>query len=168
MVTHLEDVSVELFADYGIPTELGEDTSPPAFDSGDGSTLAVIGFVGQGLRGALLLVALDSAIAAWLETMGQAEGDAADVLGEFSNMLLGRLKTRLLPEGIALSVSTPTTASGNKLRVSGPSAHAHWLSLEGRNWNARVRLETTFDPDFTHQVTDNHDAPAEAGAAIFF
>ena len=168
MVDHLEEACVELFAAYEIEAALAP--APVSFLDSDvaPATLAVIGFVGPGVRGSLIMVALESAVRGWLAAMGEPEGDPADVLGEFSNMLLGRLKTRLLPDGLALQVSTPATASGKGIRLSTPLLHSQWVSLAGANWEAKVRLDTTFDANFALERTEEREAPAQAGDAIFF
>ena len=168
MVSHLEQVAVELFDAYGIPAEAGAASEVVFEPAGAASNLAVMGFVGEGIRGALIMIALDSAVVAWLKAMGETSGDPADVLGEFANMLLGRLKTRLIPEGLPLQVSTPTTASGNGLRLSTPPASSRWIGVRGKDWDVKVRLDTTFDSHFQLQDVRAAEAPAEAGEAIFF
>lgn len=169
MVNHLEQASVELFAAYELEAELVEFVPLPRFDEDAlPATLAVLGFVGDGVRGSLVMVALESAVRTWLGAMGDADGDPADVLGEFANMLLGRLKTRLLPEGLPLQVSTPATASGKGIRLAGAPEHSEWVSLAGASWQAKVRLDMTFDASFTLRRGEGHEDPAQAGDAIFF
>ena len=102
MARHLGDAAVELFASYGMaiaPTGarvdglMGDDLA-----SHEASVLGVIGYVGDKVRGALVLVTSQSTIEAWHSAMGGLENaDVCDTLGEYSNMLLGHLKGRLLP-----------------------------------------------------------------------
>lgn len=167
MVTHLEQAAVELFEAYGIPARTSEVRSGASALMAEPSNLAVIGFVGEGVRGALIMTAPESTVLAWLNAMGETSGDCADVLGEFANMLLGRLKTALLPEGVPLQVSTPTTAAGNGLRLSTPPALSRWFALLGESWALKVRIDVTFEPSFALRASADV-APAQAGDAIFF
>lgn len=168
VVKHLEVSAVELFEAYCMPARTVEAPRGESVPAAEPSILAVIGFVGEGARGALIMIAQESAVLAWLRLMGETGGDSADVLGEFANMLLGRLKTRLLPEGLSLQVSTPTTASGN-LRLSAPPAFSKWLVVQGEGWELKVRLDATFERHFAlREVAATEAAPAQAGEAIFF
>jgi CheY-specific phosphatase CheX len=168
MVTHLEHAAVELFAGYALAVEITETPRARCEGPDDPACLAVIGFVGDGLRGALAMIARESTTLAWLNAMGEPSGDPADVLGEFANMLLGRLKTRLLPAGLRLQVSTPTIACGNGLRLSTPPALSNWLGLRGDGWDLQVRLDTTFEASFLLREASTAESPAQAGEAIFF
>ncbi|HEY8945876.1 MAG TPA: chemotaxis protein CheX, partial [Polyangiaceae bacterium] len=91
MVGHLCHAIRELFADYGITVERSEDKTALAQSPGI-SGLAVIGYAGEHVRGALVMSAAEQATRAWLSALGVSDGECADTLGEFSNMLLGRLK----------------------------------------------------------------------------
>lgn len=169
MVTHLESEAVELFATYDVPAAPASARSAPGLQGLAGAaTLAVIGFVAKGLRGSLVMLALEAAVSKWLGAMGDESGDPVDALGEFANMLLGRLKNRLLLEGLVLQVSTPTTASGNQLRLSMPPGQSRWLVLEGQGWDVQIRLEADFDAEFALEEQSARQPPAEAGEAIFF
>jgi CheY-specific phosphatase CheX len=169
MVTHVEAEAVELFATYEVPATPAALHSAPGLQGlTEAATLAVIGFVGKGVRGSLVMLALEAAVSKWLAAMGDDSGDPVDALGEFANMLLGRLKNRLLLEGLVLQVSTPTTAAGNQLRISAPSGRSQWLLLEGGDWDVQIRLDADFDADFALQEQSARQAPAEAGEAIFF
>jgi CheY-specific phosphatase CheX len=168
MVSELEAAAVELFEAYCIPARKSEFARGAGAAAPEPSNLAVMGFVGEGVRGALIMSASEASVVAWLEAMGETSGDCADVLGEFANMLLGRLKTRLIPVGLPVQVSTPTIASGN-LRLSIPPVLSKWLVLEGEAWQLRIRLDTTFEPHFAlRELGSTEAAPAQAGEAIFF
>ncbi len=169
MVTHLEAEAVELFATYEVPATPASPSSTPGLHGLTGAaTLAVIGFVGKGVRGSLVMLALEASVSKWLAAMGDAGGDPVDALGEFANMLLGRLKNRLLLEGLVLQVSTPTTAAGNQLRLAMPPGESRWLLLAGQGWDVQIRLEADFEADFVLEEHGTRQAPAEAGAAIIF
>ncbi len=168
IVSQLEAAAMELFDAYRIAVRKSEVARGVGASASEPSNLAVVGFVGEGIRGSLVMVARESSVLAWLEAMGETSADCADVLGEFANMLLGRLKTRLIPEGLPVQISTPTTGSGN-LRLSIPPVLSKWLVLEGEDWELRIRIDTTFEPQFAlRERRSTEAAPAQAGEAIFF
>jgi CheY-specific phosphatase CheX len=169
MLAHLKDVAQELFAAYGFPVRLVEAAAPSILVAPDRHAgMAVIGFVGTGVRGALVMVALESAIRAWLAAAGESGSDPADALGEFSNMLLGRLKSRLLGEGLTLQLATPATAIGTGLKLSTPPPQSAWVALESTNWGVEIRIEAHFSGDFALENGGRHSAPALAGEGILF
>jgi CheY-specific phosphatase CheX len=167
MATHLADVTVELFAAYDIRVERAAATSAPLGWT-ETSGMAITGYVGKHVRGALVMIATESAAAAWLKAIGAEEGELADTLGEFSNMLLGRLKGRLLVEGLPILLATPTTASANGFRLSVPPPQSSWQVFDGPGWWMSTRLDAAFDSGFALQATDDRGKPAEAGESILF
>lgn len=170
MERHLREATFDLFASYGVPVEHSEGR-PDGIPQGDEqSVMAVIGFAGEKVRGALILVASKPAIERWLAAIGpvDARPDHYDALGEFSNMLLGRLKGRLLPEGFPILLSTPTTASGGALRLMQSSCPSSAFSVTGSGWGLDVRIDATFADDFALQPGDQRGSGAEAGDMLLF
>jgi CheY-specific phosphatase CheX len=159
-----------MFADFGLPIERVPAAPPVASArSTETAVVAIIGYVGTGVRGALILIALQSTVATWVARMGSEGADTADALGEFSNMLLGRLKARLLPEGMTIQLATPTIATGNGIRLSVPPSRSASLTFEESAGTLRLRLDANFDLDFALAETSNGDAPpAKAGETILF
>jgi CheY-specific phosphatase CheX len=159
-----------MFADFEIAIQRVHAAPPVTSVRGtEPSTVAIIGYVGPGVRGALIMVATENTVASWLTRMGSEGADVGDALGEFSNMLLGRLKTRLLPEGLTIQLATPTIASGSGIRLSIPPNRSTSLVFEESAGNLRLRLDAHFDPDFVLAETSERDAPAaQAGEAILF
>jgi len=161
------DVAIELFAAYDVPIE--QCAAPSAEGLGNETyCMSSIGYVGHGVKGVLILAATRAAAEAWTSAAGGLECDLVDTVGEFSNMLLGRLKGRLLKEGIPISLATPMTVIGDGLRISvapGPGASS-WQFFEGPGWHLGTRLDAAFEPDFQREETPA--APAEAGDAILF
>ena len=170
MDRHLTAAAVELFASYGVSVQRLSDTGERAPMSDKQTVMAMIGFAGDKIRGALVLTASRSAVENWLAVLGEAEGsaDVCDALGEFSNMLLGRLKARLLPEGFPILLSTPTSASGGGLRLATPAGPSAWLAFEGPTWRFDVRIDATFEEGFALQASEDREAPAEAGEMLLF
>jgi CheY-specific phosphatase CheX len=167
MQEHLASSVVDLFQAYGIDVEPCPQRGLP---SEDGKFCAsIIGYVSEGVRGALVLAATPSAVRAWRVAYdGDASGDLCDTIGEFSNMLLGRLKTRLLPEGLSILLATPTTAIGLDLGFPPPGATSAWLEFQGQPGRVSVRLEALFDRNFVLQKPEVEEAVAEAGEMMLF
>ena len=114
MAHHLMDVAIELFAAYDLPIEhcpalAGKGLGPETY------CMASIGYVGRGVKGVLILAATRAAAEAWTSAAGGMDCDLVDAVGEFSNMLLGRLKGRLLREGIP--ISPRNTDDGHRRRA---------------------------------------------------
>lgn len=117
------------------------------------SVVAVIGYGGDDLKGALMLQA-SRKVSDLLQPPDFREPDASDavlrdVMGELANQLLGRMKNKLLQRGIVLSVATPMTALGSELRVdaTGPSTSA-WHAITLDVGPVLVRFDATMGPDF--------------------
>jgi CheY-specific phosphatase CheX len=167
MANHLLESALEVFAEYEIVIQRSAttvSTQSPTESSG----VAVIGYAGEGIRGALILAAAESAIRAWMVAVGVADGDVADTLGEFSNMLLGRLKLRLLDEGMTIFAATPTTTLGTGLQLSAPSAQSACYTFDGPGWKVSARLDATFEPGFEQPVFRPICRPVRAGEGIVF
>jgi hypothetical protein len=165
MDRHLTDVAVELFAAYDQAIE----HCPTLADDGLGPEtycMASIGYVGQGVKGVLVLAATRAAAEAWTSAAGGLECDLVDTVGEFSNMLLGRLKGRLLRDGIPIGLATPLTVVGAGLRISVAPSQSSWHVFKGPGWRSSTRLDAAFEPGFERLET--HAEPAEAGDAILF
>jgi CheY-specific phosphatase CheX len=170
MERHVGEVAVELFKAYGIAVRHSGSSTEAGAASLEASVAAIIGFAGEKVRGALILVASRRAIDSWLVALDgpDASGDACDTLGEFSNMLLGRLKGRLLPEGFPILLSTPTTAFGSGFTLATPAGPSRWLAFEGPGWRLDVRMNATFDDGFELQAREDRGTAAEAGDMVLF
>jgi hypothetical protein len=170
MERHVAEVAVELFAAYGIAVRRSGSGAEPGAVPLEVSVAAIIGYAGEKVRGALILVASRPAIESWLVALGSPDvnGDVCDTLGEFSNMLLGRLKGRLLPEGFPILLSTPTTAFGSGFTLARPAGPSKWLAFDGPGWRLGVRIDATFDDGFALQVRADREAAVEAGDMMLF
>jgi hypothetical protein len=83
-------------------------------------------------------------------------------------MLLGRLKAKLLPEGLPILLSTPTTAIGLNLGLAASGAASKWFAFRGGRWKAAVRMHATFDEDFRLRQDTPEETPADAGDMMLF
>jgi len=166
MANHLTGAVRELFEAYGAAVDVSHTVESSS--EGESQGMAVIGYAGKGVRGALILIATEATVCAWMTAAGLSDGDVADTLGEFSNMLLGRLKARILREGIAIFATTPTTATGTGLRLSNPPGQCAWSSFDGPGWHFNVRLDAKFDRSFEPNLSRRVSQPAQAGDYIEF
>lgn len=169
MEDSLVKCTVELFAGYGLQVE----PRPSAGEIADAEgkfVVSVIGFAGDGMRGALVLVATPATVMEWLRAIdGEGtSGDLCDTIGEFSNMLLGRLKAKLLREGLPILLSTPTTAIGLNLGLAASGATSKWFEFAAADWRTAVRLHATFDEHFALRSEVSTAEPAEAGEMMMF
>lgn len=168
MVDHLAGAVVDVFAAYDFKLE-PRATVDGAVEERGAVGMAVIGYAGRGVRGALVMMAAEPAVQAWMAAAGVPDGDVADTLGEFSNMLLGRLKERLLPLGISIIATTPTAAVGSGLRFSEAPGPSSWSMFDGPDWSVRLRLDANFDSNFKPIAESIPPAwCAKAGEAIDF
>jgi len=169
MLVRLSEAVLALFEAYEMNIEHREASPEAGFPSDQLHCMASIGYVANGLRGVLALGASQTTAEEWSRAAGVGECDFQDTVGEFSNMLLGRLKAKLLADGVALSLATPITVSGAGLRVSIPPGNSSWQFYEGPGWRFAVRLDASFDSGFeVRQVDPSMNTTAVAGDAILF
>jgi CheY-specific phosphatase CheX len=141
LATIAPDALVEVFASYGVHLE--EQAAPRPFRGGSiipkdaaGGAIAagVIGFTGQTIRGTLLLATtleiIGAARPAEIRTRPLSKSSASDWIiardwvGELTNQVLGRIKSRLRSYAIAFDVSPPTALSGAALTFAAPKGPA--------------------------------------------
>ena len=95
----------ELFDAYGVRLS----TVKKSWGESDERLLSgSMGFVGRHLRGTCLLATTERA----LSDSCPAQGKLRDWIGELTNQLVGRLKTKLLGYGVEVFVTTPIVLSG--------------------------------------------------------
>jgi CheY-specific phosphatase CheX len=171
MRRHLAEAAVDMFQAYGLTVRLAGSSQEPVTTPVGASCAAIIGYAGEKVRGALVMIAANTAIQSWLSVLEgtDAHGNpCCDALGEFSNMLLGRLKARLLPEGFPILLSTPTTAFGAGFTLAPSAGTSAWLSFDGPGWDFSVRIDATFDEGFALQDVADRETAAQAGEMLLF
>ncbi len=167
----LRKATEELFAAYDVAGEYA-DAQPAALPPHRGpSVVAVIGYASERMRGALAMMATPETIFSWQPGLDASDpGVAEDMIAEFSNMLLGRLKYKLLARGVTLLVATPTTAAGDNMTLRPPPAGlvSRWHRFGSPSGTIAVRLPATFDPAFSFDRRLSAVAPAAAGEMMLF
>jgi CheY-specific phosphatase CheX len=109
---------IKLFQDNNV--ELTQSSSDDTNDVIDDAVVSFIGFMGEHLRGSLMVIAPMALILRShpLRSRGAVQEAAAqDWAGELANQILGNLQGRLGPLGVILMLSTPTSARGDRVRA---------------------------------------------------
>lgn len=124
----------------------------PPEPSPEPSVIAAIGFGGEGVRGTVTTL-VSRAGARWLRPAGVHGGEDSfdcDVLGEITNMLVGRMKNQLLGHGVALQFGTPTVIIGRDVRVhASEAAVSTWHTVEvEQEHRLCVRLDVSLAEGF--------------------
>ncbi|HEX4445695.1 MAG TPA: chemotaxis protein CheX [Polyangiaceae bacterium] len=157
-----------LFLDYGLP--VSHSMGAGAVNVSAQSAMAVVGYAAPTMRGALLLMSsrglIEGLQPAAIRIVSPSDASLCDILGEFANMLAGRIKNRLVARNVAPLLSTPAAMIGDKLSFPAPtggmSAWHHFGSEAGTIY---VRLDTTFDKDFA--LSDQSPALGEGEMVLF-
>jgi CheY-specific phosphatase CheX len=104
----------------------------------------VMGFIGERVRGTLLLAAPKDTV------LATAPEDARprDWVGELANQLVGRLKSKLMAHGVTVALSTPVVLSGVRLSPL-PRSEVLPAVFETASGRVLVWLEVEVDPEFT-------------------
>jgi CheY-specific phosphatase CheX len=164
--------SLDLFDEYGLPVQHA--TGAPSVDIEGPSVMAVIGYAATTVRGALLLLTSRTVVAALqpadIRDEPATEALLRDVLGEFCNMLIGRIKNRLVTRGIAPLIATPTTIFGDHLKLPVPtSGVSAWQRFSSPSGDIHVRIDATFEVDFSlaEEGTSTEQLPAEGETILF-
>ena len=163
--------ALDLFRAYGLPIEHA--TGAPTAKIGGPSVMAVIGYAATTVRGSLILLTSLPVVAALrppeLQDEPPTEGLLRDVLGEFCNMLIGRMKSRLVTRGVAPLLSTPTTIFGEGLQLPvSTSGLSGWQRFSSPSGDIHVRLDATFEADFTLTAVDESATPLVEGDTVLF
>ncbi len=168
---HLTEATTELFDAYGIQLARVSSDVGPLTATGITVT-STVGFAGENLRGALVISTSLDAVQRWQLQLGGCAGSsetASDTIGEFSNMLLGRLKYSLLLRGVTILIATPTTLMGRHITLPpSPGCPSRWLRFDGEAGRVDVRLDIAFTPDFAFAAEAPREAPAGAGDMMMF
>lgn len=158
---------VAVFADYQVAATSSGVEEPPS--GTEDIVVAIIGFAGEHMRGSLVLTARASSVESWRGPFGNigAPADERDILGELANMVLGRLKGKLLAEGLPILMSTPTTARGPAVMLARSGRPEEQLAFAGDGWSISARIDAAFDAAFGLQEEPTAIA-AEAGDVMLF
>jgi CheY-specific phosphatase CheX len=166
----VETESVALLSELGCRAKPSGNCAPPQFAGG--AVAALIGYAGETVRGSLTIVMSETAAAlARAHTLSQGPGLEAsrDFVGELSNLLLGRLKLRLIERDVTILLATPKTAAGGDLRVVGFCQDTSaWLAIDSEVGPMFVAFDAEFDRGFTMAEPDIARTPYHEGEMLLF
>jgi hypothetical protein len=150
----------ELFALYGIDLERLEDDAQP--EGAEFTLGSVIGFSGKAVRGTLVLAltgqlpGLSNPIRTQVDGAGRTAHEDRDWVGELSNQLLGRIKSRLLRRGVEIYAHLPAVLQGRNLAPL-PRVELKPLQFAMLGGVVAVWLEVDTTPGFSMDPSDNGD-----------
>ena len=134
---------------------------------------ASIGFTSPTLRGAVVLISTRKLVHRALPDEvreGATDEHIADWMGELANQLLGRIKNKLFPLGVALEMSTPTVIFGIDIaRKDTRSSVRRFLAFQHQGEPLAVFLDAVAAPDFAFSSPESAVAVgiAEGELALF-
>lgn len=134
--------------------------------------VAVIGFMGDGVRGSLGLgisLELMQSAAAAARTASDAKLDLDDWLGEMANQLLGRLKNRLLTFGPAVGLALPMVLRGLQIEFVPDTADVWTYPFHADAGSLCIWLDVRLSPEveLTETADPELSAPAEGDLVVF-
>lgn len=158
--------SVDALLDGIAPPSHSRRAEPPPPADGE-VVISSVGYACEHARGSVTaLLSRPAAHALYpFELDGSPELADCDVLGEMTNMIVGRMKNLLLARGVVLMLGTPMSTVGRTVRLltsHKPTTTSVWYTFEHSRGRLGIRLDASFDPAF--QIEDvSKDARATAG-----
>jgi len=155
-----EQACVSLFEAYGVTLTQTDLAETP---SGERSLTGIIGFTGAGLTGMCLVAASEEPLIA----SNPAGGSLRDWVAELSNQLAGRLKHKLLAQGIEVYITTPIVLRATRIEpLPRRKLIPRGFSLE-RGGSVALWVEVEIGPDFAI-VPANAEATVAEGETLLF
>ncbi len=164
----LSAAALALSAAHGVEgTPLG--TSEPHSEPGAKWVRAEIPFEGPGISGRLLLAATQpNARRLWPLASPLCEREYEDLIGEFSNRLLGSLQRRLLLLlGISVDLGLPTTQRGSLAELFCQTEPVRWEGFSIGEADIFAGLDIRVDADFQRRSVDGDEPPSEGDCIVF-
>jgi hypothetical protein len=168
MTEAVQQATVELFGELGATLRLAGGRPPER----GAAVAASIGFLHEAARGTLTLFAPRSgALAFWpAETQIAPTPEAMrDLFGELANLVLGRIKLRLLARGVIILLTTPIAWSGADLEIeSGWGGVGAWFIFESDRGSLFVRFDVLMDEGFSIGDRETRAVEVTPGEPILF
>lgn len=162
------EATIEVFAAYGVTVRPVDSGSNGAGSLEQASVRAVIGYDGNGVRGALVLMAPRSAVKCWaMQARFDEKIGVHEIVAELANIIMGRLKDRLFFEGFPILLWTATPPSGIPTHLVEAQRSSAVADFVGPGGQFAARLDAVFDRSFALlPQTVRQNAPA-AGEVLF-
>jgi CheY-specific phosphatase CheX len=152
-----EAACLDLFSAYGVELVPCDLERPTAHDL---SLTGIIGFTGQGVSGTCVL----GATATVMQSM-PGGGQPRDWIAELSNQLAGRLKGKLIADGVTVYITTPVVLRGTRIEPL-PTEGALPRVFRSTEGTVVLWIQVETSPDFTQSAPG--EACAAEGEAILF
>jgi CheY-specific phosphatase CheX len=154
-----EQACLSLFEAYGVQLSPVEMAVTP---SGDHSLTGIIGFTGQGITGMCLVAASEEPLVA----SNPASGSLRDWVAELSNQLAGRLKHKLLAQGVEVYITTPIVLRATRIEPL-PRRKLTPRAFTAVGGKVALWVEVETSPEF--KITENAvEIPIGEGEALLF
>jgi CheY-specific phosphatase CheX len=155
-----EEACTSLFDAYGVPLEK---QSSDAMALGDRALTGIVGFTGEGLTGMCLI----SASEPLLVSSNPAGGASLrDWVAELSNQLAGRLKHKLLAQGVEVYITTPIVLRAARVEPL-PRTVLSPRSFRTAEGSIGLWVEVDAAPGFKFQPGAVEEAVAEGETLLF-
>lgn len=153
-----EAACMELFTAYDVAIARADDASLPPADS---TLTGIVGFTGAGITGMVLIASSEAP----LRASNPASGALRDWVAELTNQLAGRLKHKLLAEGIEVYITTPIVLRATRIEPL-PRRELAPRVLQGAGGLISLWCEVEVSDDFKH-TAPGEVAIAEGEALLF-
>jgi len=154
-----EEACLSLFDAYGVQLVRVEGSMTPG---GEHSLTGIIGFTGQGITGMCLVAASEEPLVA----SNPAAGSLRDWVAELSNQLAGRLKHKLLTQGVEVYITTPIVLRATRIEPL-PRRKLHPRAFTGRGGNVALWVEVETSPEFV--ISEGAvETPVAEGETLLF
>ncbi|MDD9942496.1 MAG: chemotaxis protein CheX [Myxococcales bacterium] len=170
-IDHLQAAAIALFSDYGKDLQVSESTKEEKRRLSL-SLGAAIGFTSEHVRG-VLAIAVDERLAKDMNPLStddsgaeNSKANSTDWIGELANQLLGRLKNKLLANGVELALSTPVVVQGTHLRLGAVHRRATRLLFTDAENQAHVWWDAEVDSDLV--ISESTEEPQSEGEMVLF
>jgi CheY-specific phosphatase CheX len=153
-----EAACLELFTAYHVAVTREDAAAPGLAES---TLTGIVGFTGAGLTGMVLMASTESP----LRASNPASGSLRDWVAELTNQLAGRLKHKLIAEGIEVYITTPIVLRATRIEPL-PRRELAARVLRGAGGTISLWCEVEVSADFKLNVP-GQIAVAEGEALLF-
>jgi CheY-specific phosphatase CheX len=155
-----EEACLNLFEAYGVQLERIAAELTDA--SSDRTMTGIIGFTGNGITGMCLVTASEAPLIA----SNPGSGALRDWVAELSNQLAGRLKHKLLAQGVEVYITTPIVLRATRVEPM-PRHRLMPRRFSAHDGGVALWVEVEVAPDFKLQP-DAAETPVAEGETLLF
>ena len=154
-----EEACLSLFEAYGVQLERRLVDHPQNTDQ---TLTGIIGFTGNGITGMCLVTASEAPLIA----SNPSGGALRDWVAELSNQLAGRLKHKLLAQGVEVYITTPIVLRATRIEPL-PRHKLVPRSFSASDGTVALWVEVEVTPDFK-LAPETAETPVAEGETLLF